>query len=179
VNVGGVSGVQDIDAYLTITNPVDFTTLNIDDSADTTGRTATLDTYTDASGSAYGRITGLTLAPILYKQSDTDSPITIHAGAGADTFIVASLPFQAIDLNTGAGDDTVILQTASGGLLVDGQGGTNTLIGPNAAATWNITDTNAGNIPRVATFTNVQNFTGGSANDTFRFSNGTGAARVI
>ena len=154
-------------------------TLTVNDGPDTTGRAATLDTFTDNDDSAFGRITDLAQAPISYKLSDTSSPVTINAGSGADTFTVASLPFQAVRLNTGAGDDTVILQTASGGLLLDGQGGTNTLIGPNAAATWNITNTNAGNIAGVTSFANVQRLTGGSANDTFKFGNGKGVTGII
>jgi hypothetical protein len=170
VNVGDASEVQGVLGPLTITNPVDFTTLTVDDSADPTGRDATLNTFTDGSDSAFGRITGLAPASISYKQLDTSSPITINGGSGADTLTVASLPFQAIDLNTGAGDDTVVLQTASGGLVIDGQGGTNTLIGPNAAATWTITGTNAGTIAGVAFFSNFQRLTGGSANDTLKFA---------
>jgi hypothetical protein len=179
VNLGDYLGVQDILGSLTITNPPSFTTLTVDDSADPIGRTATLDTFTDASGSTFGRITGLAPASISYKQADTSSPVTIDGGAGADTFTVASLPFQAVDLNTGAGNDTVVLQTASGGLVVDGQGGTNTLVGPSASVTWIIAGDNAGNIAGVATFTGVEDLTGGSANDTFKLSNGKGVVGVI
>ena len=75
VNVGNrVSGVQEILGPLTITNPPDFTTLNVVDSADQTGRTATLDTFTDSGGITFGRITGLAPASINYKQADTSSP---------------------------------------------------------------------------------------------------------
>jgi hypothetical protein len=172
VNVGEGGSVQGIFGALNISNPPSFTTINVDDSADTTARSATLDTFTASDGSSWGSITGLAPASINYKQADTSSPITISGGSGADTFTVASLPVQAIDLNTGAGNDTVTLQTNSGGLVVNGQGGTNTLVGPNAAATWNITNTNAGNITGVATFTSFENLTGGSGADTFKFSNG-------
>jgi Ca2+-binding RTX toxin-like protein len=172
VNVGDGGSVQGIFGALNISNPPSFTTINVDDSADTTARSATLDTFTASDGSAWGSISGLAPASISYKQTDTNSPITIDAGSGADNFTAVSLPFQAIDLNTGDGNDTVTLQTSSGGLVVDGQGGTNTLIGPSAAATWNITGTNAGNIAGVDTFKNFQNLTGGSAGDTFKFSNG-------
>jgi hypothetical protein len=178
VNVGNrVSGVQEILGPLTITNPPDFTTLNVVDSADQTGRTATLDTFTDSSGNIFGRITGLAPASINYKQADIQSP-TIVGGSGANIFIVVSLPSQAIALNTGAGDDTVILETASSGLVVDGQGGNNTLIGPDLAEGWSITGANAGGTGRVG-FTNIQNLTGGSGADTFTFGDGTGVTGVI
>src|SRR5262249_5733648 len=91
---------------------------------------------------------------------------------GGNTFTVASLPAQAVDLNAGAGNDTVVVRATSGGLVVDGQGGTNTLVGPNATTTWNITNTNAGTIAGVATFARFQKLTGGSANDAFKFSAG-------
>jgi hypothetical protein len=170
VNAGNSGSVQDILGALDIENPPRFTTLNVDDSVDPTGRAATLTTFLGSGGSAFGLITGLAPAPISYKQADTSSPVTIDGGSGADTFAVPSLPVQAIDLNTGDGDDTVVLLTTVGGLVVDGQGGTNTLIGPDVATTWNITNTNAGTITGVATFTNVQNLTGGAADDTFQFA---------
>ena len=178
VNVGNrVSGVQEILGPLTITNPPDFTTLNVVDSADQTGRTATLDTFTDSGGSTFGRITGLAPASINYKQADIHSP-TIDGGSGADTFIVVSLPFQAIALNTGAGDDTVIMRATSGSLVVDGQAGNNTLIGPDLAEGWSITGANAGGVGGI-NFTNVQNLTGGSGADTFTFGDGKGVTGVI
>jgi hypothetical protein len=177
VNVGDRFGL-DLLGPLTITNPPSFTTLNVNDSADQTGRAATLDTFTDSGGSTFGRITGLTPASISYKLADTSSPVTIDGGSGTDNFIVVSLPFQAIALNTGAGDDTVIMRATLGSLVVDGQGGNNTLIGPDQAEGWSITGANAGGVGGI-NFTNVQNPTGGSGADTFTFGDGTGVTGVI
>src|SRR5262249_29878209 len=102
----------------------------------------------------------------------------IDGGSGADIFIVVSLPFQAIALNTGAGDDTVIMRATSGSLVVDGQAGNNKLIGPDLAEGWSITGANAGGVGGID-FTNVQNLTGGSGADTFTFGDGTGVTGVI
>ena len=66
----------------------------------------------------------------------------------------------------------------SGALVVNGQGGNNTLVGPNGNETWHVTGTNAGNVGGVS-FSNVQNLTGGTGNDLFVFSNGKGVAGTI
>jgi hypothetical protein len=57
VNIGNAGSAQQILGALTITNPPSLTSVNVDDSADTTGPTVTLDTNVIV-GSAYGRITG-------------------------------------------------------------------------------------------------------------------------
>jgi hypothetical protein len=83
VNVGNAGSVQAINGPLTITNPPSFTTLNVDDSADSAARTVNLDTVT-IDGSDYGRITGLALAPVLYKYADTYT-VTVQTGTGGTT----------------------------------------------------------------------------------------------
>jgi hypothetical protein len=55
---------------------------------------------------------------------------------------------------------------------IDGGAGTNTLTGPNTATTWSITAANAGTLTGGLAFKNVQNLTGGSARDVFRFATG-------
>jgi len=54
--------------------------------------------------------------------------------------------------------------------------GGSTLVSPNQDTTWNLTDTNQGNLnsifPNELTFSNIENLIGGTANDTFVFSNG-------
>ena len=61
---------------------------------------------------------------------------------------------------------------ARGGVTFDGAGGNDTLIGPNADATWTITGANAGQLggPIAFGFANVENLTGGSGNDMFAFA---------
>jgi hypothetical protein len=178
VNVGNGGSVQNILGTLNIENPPSFTTLTLDDSADSTGRTVWLNTFTSGSDTPWASITGLAPAAINYEQNDIVSPVTIKGGLGGNTFNVVALPSQSIDLNTGGGNDKVNVQTTSGSLIVNGQGGNNTLVGPNANETWNITGTNAGTVGGVS-FSNVQNLTGGTGNDLFVFSNSKGVTGTI
>ncbi len=80
-NSGSVQGIRGI---LTIQNPPDYTALAIDDSADGTYRTATLDTYVGADGRAYGTITGLAASgTINYKFADVGHGVstdTVNVG---------------------------------------------------------------------------------------------------
>jgi fibronectin-binding autotransporter adhesin len=57
--------------------------------------------------------------------------------------------------------------------------GDNTIIGGNAATTWNITSLNSGNINSLITFSNFKNLSGGTSADTFIFSNNTGVSGSI
>ncbi|MEQ8536702.1 MAG: CHAT domain-containing protein, partial [Coleofasciculus sp. D1-CHI-01] len=54
---------------------------------------------------------------------------------------------------------------------IDGGGGDNTIIGSNTANTWNLTNSDTGNI-NGSNFTAINNLTGGSNNDTFSFNDG-------
>src|SRR5262249_42624542 len=49
--------------------------------------------------------------------------------------------------------------------------GSDTLVGSSAASSWQITGSNAGTLGTLS-FTGMENLTGSSANDTFKFSNG-------
>jgi hypothetical protein len=83
VNVGNPgNGVQGIQAPLSVTNPPDFTTLNVDDSADPGGRTATI---------SAGAITGLAPAVLNYEQNDLNA-LNVWGGTGANTFNVTNTP---------------------------------------------------------------------------------------
>jgi hypothetical protein len=68
VNVGDSNGVQDILGPVILTNPLNFTTAVVDDSADTTARTATV-----VSSSGYDTITGLAPATISTVDGDIQS----------------------------------------------------------------------------------------------------------
>src|SRR5262249_33800688 len=102
VNVGDAGSLQNIRGAVTITDDRFSTTrLTLDDSADATGRTATL----GINGStATGTITGLTAsgAVITFPQFSLAS-LSVLGGTGANTFTVA---------NTGTGFLTTI---SSGG----------------------------------------------------------------
>ena len=104
VNVGNAGSVQGILATLNIQNPPSFDTINVDDSADTTARTATLSTF--ASGGAnWGSITGLAPSEIDYKYRDTFG-VNITTGSAADTVNVLATGVPT-SLSTSNGHDTV------------------------------------------------------------------------
>jgi filamentous hemagglutinin family protein len=90
---------------------------------------------------------------------------TIDGGLGTDT------------LNYSAYTTPVTVNLAAIGALnienvVGGSSGNNTLVGSNTANTWNITANNSGNVNGTFGFSSFENLSGGTANDTFRFSNG-------
>jgi hypothetical protein len=103
VNIGNAGSVQAINAALTITNPPSFTTVNVDDTADSTPRTVTLGTAT-ISGANLGFIGGLAPALIYYKDGDTNT-VTVQTGAGGDTVNVLATG-EPVNL-IGNGADTV------------------------------------------------------------------------
>jgi hypothetical protein len=116
------------------------TTLTIDDSGDTTRRTATL----------YGSsLVGLSPAPIYYTSGVTSSvtSLTVDGGSGGNSFSIQGAPPETVNLNGGAG--------------------TNTLVGPNATNTWNLWAVNGGNVGNV-NFTGFQHLVGGTGVDTFK-----------
>lgn len=119
----------------------------------------------DDSGDTIGRNFTLTsgslsgLAPAVIDYGTNVSSLTINAGAGNDTLSVAGT-------------------SASTPVTFNGGGGKNTLVGSNSNNTWNITAANAGVIGNLV-FALVQNLTGGSANDTFLFSNGQGVTGIV
>jgi hypothetical protein len=86
VNVGNAGSVQGILGAVSISNPPSFTTLSIDDSADTTARNVTL---------TNGSITGLAPVPISYTQADLES-LTVEGGTGGNTYNVLSTPNHGV-----------------------------------------------------------------------------------
>ena len=95
-----------------------------------------------------------------------------------------------MDLNTGSGDNTVIMQATGGefggpgqshGLSVNGEGGTNTLVGPNAGSDWSITGQDSGTFGTSGgdAFLSFQNLTGGTGLDVFTLSPGAGVTGSI
>jgi hypothetical protein len=123
VSIGYFGTVQGILGNVTVSNGFNFTTLTVDDAFDQAGRSVTLDTY-QSNGAVYGRIQGLAAqAAIAYKQSDTDSPVTINCGKAANRVTVTDTPGQAIQLNTGPLNDTVSVRATHGPLTIEGQSG--------------------------------------------------------
>jgi hypothetical protein len=95
-NVGNAGSVQAIIGPLTITDPGSGATINVDDSADGTYRTVTLDTVT-FGGASWGRITGLAPAAIQYLYSNT-SNVTVQTGSGGaeDDVLATGTPVNLI-----------------------------------------------------------------------------------
>jgi hypothetical protein len=90
----------------------------------------------------------------------------IDGGSGADTITYANYNAAVIvNLRTN-------FATGTGGAVnveeFFGGSGSNTLVGKNEVTIWNITGTNDGNVYGID-FTNFQNLTGDSKNDTFKF----------
>ncbi|MEQ9368053.1 MAG: CHAT domain-containing protein [Coleofasciculus chthonoplastes F3-SA18-01] len=76
--------------------------------------------------------------------------------------------------NLSGGNANDIFQLNNGVIFtgtIDGGGGNNTIIASNTPNTWNLTNSNAGNI-NGSNFTAINNLTGGSNNDTFSFNDG-------
>jgi hypothetical protein len=110
--------------------------------------------------------------------------VTVDLTAGTATGVGGSVANigelrggQSDDSFNGNSSGTTIFLASPGNDTVSGAGGTNTLVGTNAASTWNITFTDGGNLDfgtSITTFSGIQNLTGGSAADDFVFSDGAG-----
>jgi hypothetical protein len=162
VNVGDAGSVQQILNPLTITNPPSYTTVNVDDSADGSTPTVTLDTVM-IGGANFGSITGLAPAAILYKYVDTNN----------------------VTINTGPGRATVNALTAVKPLnLIGDPSGPISLFASDGDNTWNIPGQNAGTLSSslllgTVTFSGATNLTGGNGTDDFFFADGAGVDGTI
>jgi hypothetical protein len=110
------------------------------------------------------------------------SSLTLDGGSGGNSFTVASTPTVyggVFTLNTGDGSNSILIQSTSVPLVVNGQNGNNTLTGPNTSATWSITGADAGTISGGISFSNVENLVGGSGDDTFTFDEGGSVSGTI
>jgi hypothetical protein len=137
VNVGNAGSVQGVLGTVNIENsPISgFSALTIDDSADATGRTATLSTFTPPADAIWGRVSGLAPGVINYESADLANPITIYGGSGGNTFNIPGI-VNTTDLYSGAGTDHVnILATPAGSVLnLEGQMGNDTVNVGNAGS---------------------------------------------
>src|SRR5262249_11522392 len=86
VNVGEAGSLAFIHGDVNVSNPPSYTTLNVDDHADTGGHTVTI---TNAA------ITGLAPAKIGYQQLDL-AALTITGSQGSSTYNVQSTPSNAV-----------------------------------------------------------------------------------
>jgi hypothetical protein len=132
VNLGNsLTGVQGITAGVSVSNPPSFTVLNIDDRADTVGRTATL---------TAGSLSGLAPGTITFRQTDL-SALNIYGDAAGNTFTVQGTPSisGATYLSAGAGLNHVNVQATGGTLYLDGGAGDQVVslgsLAPNSGGT--------------------------------------------
>jgi hypothetical protein len=119
LNVGNAGNMQGIVGALTIDNPGGFYNVTLDDSADATARTVAV---------TPSQVTGLSPGPINYTAGNLQN-LTIQGGSGGNTFTVdAPGILGGTILNSGAGDDTINVQSTSGlggPLFIGAQGGNN------------------------------------------------------
>jgi hypothetical protein len=127
VNVGQNNSVQGITGTVMVSNPLGYTTLNVNDSADAAARSVTI----SQSG-----ITGLAPAAINYTQSDLQA-LNIYGGSGASVYTVANTPTSAhvaTTLHSGSGANTVnVLATAGALNIIGGGSGQSVNIGQNGS----------------------------------------------
>jgi acrosin len=121
VTVGNAHSVQGINGAVTITNTAGATALTVDDSADNTGRIATL---------GASALTGLAPAAISYSNLNA---LTVDGGTGGNTFTITGTP-AATTLNTGTGNDSVSVLATSQPLTINGQGGSDSVTLGNAGS---------------------------------------------
>jgi hypothetical protein len=126
--------VQDILAPLTIQNAHGRDTIIVNDSADTTARTATLSTFA-SGGVNWGSITGLAPAAIDYRYNETAS-VAIETGLGNDTLNVHGTGVLTTLISFG-GHDTVNVGNAGS---VQGILGTLDILNSSGLTTLNIDD---------------------------------------
>ena len=115
INLSNNGNAQGLLGSIRIDNAPNYDTININNSADTTGRTVTLDTYSAYDGS-WGSIAGLTPGGVYYKYSDTHA-LNITNGAGNDTTnVLATDSIATTSIDGFKGNDQVNIGTSSGSL---------------------------------------------------------------
>jgi len=125
---------------------------------------------------------------------NVDGPLTGNAdpGVGSTIFVRAALDALSLVINGGPDNDTLSLFRSWSSAnnrpsTFNGQGGVDTLVGPDVGTLWSVNAINGGglastfapNFSNVMNFTGVENLTGGAANDTFFFFNGGRVTGVI
>jgi len=140
--------------------PVGSTTLTIDDSADPSSASFTLDAFYPPGPGAFGTVvyqapsSSVTLQTIRFHAAETKS-LTVKGGAAGNTFAVNQIIVPTV-LEAGSGNDSVTVNATSAALDIHGGGGDDTVVIPTLST--NI----AGNI----TFDGGPN---GPAGDTIAF----------
>src|SRR5439155_8043341 len=105
INVGHDGTAQDIVAPIRFQNWSGFNSLYVDDSADRTARTVTVDTFTDANGLGWSRIDGLTPGQITYSSNVTPTVALLTGYGGGEVDLLSA---NGVNFNLVNYGDTVI-----------------------------------------------------------------------
>jgi hypothetical protein len=133
VNLGYGGSVQGIQSTVTVSNPGNFTTLSLDDSADAF-RTVTLD-----NSGGYGRVSGLAPAAIYYDNTQTYVNLTVQTGTAGATVNVTAARQDTSTINLiGHGPNTTVNVGYAGSVL--GVQSNVTVTNPPSYTTVNIDD---------------------------------------
>jgi hypothetical protein len=135
VNLGAGS-VRGIWADVTITNPPSFTTINVDDRADSSSLDMAL-TAAGATGTVRLPPPDIFLPPVFIHFAVSDvAAINIDSGSNVNTFAVnvsSTTHFFGTTLNTRNGNDTVNVEATKGPLTVnEGSGAVTVNVSPSA-----------------------------------------------
>lgn len=141
------------------------------------------------SGSNAGSVNGFafTAFPNLLGGAASDAFLFVNGGSVSGT-IDGKAGANSLNFSGDGKAATVNLQTRTAtGIGVTwaniqsaaGTSSTDTLVGANTSNTWSITGLNSGNLNGTFAFTGFVNLTGGTAPDTFRFSNAAGVTGQI
>jgi hypothetical protein len=126
VNIGLNDSVQSIKGKVSVANLIGSTTLNLNDRADTVARNVTMDVKPDQFLIPIGTVTGLAPAEISYRPVNLGA-LNVNGGSGGNTFTVnntAKNNFLAVTtLNSGSGNDTVLVRGTTGPLNVHAEAG--------------------------------------------------------
>jgi Ca2+-binding RTX toxin-like protein len=167
VTLGNAGSAQAILGAVDVGNQPAFTRLVIDDSADPAGRTI---------GIADGTITGIAPAMISYTPLNEIQRVTIKGGNGGNRFNITSTSNSIPKLLTsGSGADSFVFAnngTLTGSGSIDGGGGTDTLDYSAYTTPVNVDAGTATGTKFPNGISNIENATGGSANDTLFGRNG-------
>jgi hypothetical protein len=132
INVGNNGNVQGITGGMYIWGS-GSASLSINDSADTTARTATL--------SAFDNLTGLAPSAIQWVPTSTATGgvtgLTVDAGSGGNTFTVQGTSnfYHNTILSTGTGNDMVNVEATTGALAIANPGGQDSVyVGSNGSS---------------------------------------------
>ena len=147
------------------------------------------DTLVQSDGSNAWGITGANSGTVPDVTGGFSNVENLTGGTGADTFTFSNAATLAGTIDGGAGTDSVSYSAYTTSLSISmakhlnlesitGGSASDTLTGPDATNTWNVTGANSGTLNGM-TFSSFENLTGGTGADTFTFSNAATLAGTI